>query len=164
MNGFDQPIRPGRDDGEGSLPLARLRLPRLVESCEPEQPSVCGMNLERLAVGPRSAPLVETIGRNYAAALRERVLERRPCLDRFRLRVNAGSCGAAIGRPAIHETPARREEVARFVRRADHEVILDRRDVLVRLVVAQVLFVHAEQLGEFAAILPSQGKAPAHDL
>lgn len=36
------------------------------------------------------------------------------------------------------------------------------RDVVVLLVVAQVLFVHAEQPGEFAAILTSQGKAPAH--
>ena len=43
-------------------------------------------------------------------------------------------------------------------------MVLHRRDVVVRLIVAQVLFVHAEQLSEFAAILTSQGKAPAHDL
>jgi hypothetical protein len=34
-------------------------------------------------------------------------------------------------------------------------MILHRRDVVIRLLVAQVLFVQTEQLGEFAAVLTS---------
>jgi hypothetical protein len=48
MNGFDQPIRSGRDDSEGSLP--RFRPPRLAKSCPPEQTIVCGVHLERFAI------------------------------------------------------------------------------------------------------------------
>jgi hypothetical protein len=50
VNGFDEPVRSGRDDGEGSLPVARFRLPGLVKTSQPEQSTVCGMYPERLAI------------------------------------------------------------------------------------------------------------------
>jgi hypothetical protein len=63
---------------------------------------------EGFAIVLWSAPFIETISGNYAATLRKRVLERWPRLNRFGLRVNAGSRGAAIGGPAVHKTPSRR--------------------------------------------------------
>jgi hypothetical protein len=44
VDGFDQPIRFGRYHGEGSVRVPRFRLPRLVKSCNPEQPTVCDVS------------------------------------------------------------------------------------------------------------------------
>lgn len=99
MNGFDQSIRPSRDNGKGSPPEARFRLPRFVESRHPEQPTVCEMNPEPFTMVPEPVPFIETIGANCAATLRGRVLNIGRASIASRLRVDTRSCGAAIGRP-----------------------------------------------------------------
>ena len=108
MDRFNHSVRASRNDGKSSLPLARFRLPRLVESGEQEQSTVGGMDPERLAVVLRPAPLVETVGGNNASTLQKRVFEGRSCLNRFRLRVDTPSGRLIVFCPAVHETPAGR--------------------------------------------------------
>lgn len=70
-----------------------------------------------------SAPLVETIGGTYAAKLRAASQLLPP-------RVDARTCGAALGGPAVHKQPERRHEMPPpFVLGADNEMIVQRRDV-----------------------------------
>ena len=56
LNGFDQSIRPGRRDGEGSLPVARFRLLRFIKSCPAEQISL-GKDRARNPEEPRQPSL-----------------------------------------------------------------------------------------------------------
>jgi hypothetical protein len=99
VNGFDQSVRPSRDNGKGSPPEARFRLPRFVESRHPEQRTACEMNPEPFTIVPGPVSFIETIGANCAATLRGRVLYIGRASIASRLRVDTRSCGAAIGRP-----------------------------------------------------------------
>ena len=120
---------------KGLLPLAGLRPARLVKSRKPEQPIVRAMNPERLAIGPRPAPLIEPIGGTMPRRFANESLN--DC------RVSTASTFALMHKVAellsvaqLFTRPQRADEMSRFKLRPDYEVILRWRDVVVRLVVA----------------------------
>jgi hypothetical protein len=90
------------------------------------------VNPERLPLALGTAPFIETIGRNDAAALLEGFAERWPLIERFGLGVDALAGAAIVSGPAIDQTPARASRFSTLEFRNDDEVLISGRDIEAR--------------------------------
>lgn len=112
-------IRRTRDDGAASDNLFRRRVaPSLPKSGKCKWKAIRGHDREGpLEASPASLPLVKPINRDDAAALGERIAERRLIGDALCARVDHPVCDGPILNPYWDEPPMKQTEVALLILR-----------------------------------------------
>src|SRR5216683_7395224 len=122
------------------------------------------MDPERLPLGLRTGPFVESVRRDNAATLQKRFAKRRPLLKRLGLGIDTLASAAIVpGRP-IHQTPAGALRLPALELGSNDETLISRRDIKARSVIGEIItgIFHAQRVGNLPPLIPSQGEPSAH--
>src|SRR5262249_7361236 len=125
----------GRDDREGPLPVARLRLPRLVEAGEEDETAIGPVEPDWLAVIFLARPLGKPLRWGDTEPFLENFPEGPPVGNRVRARVDLRRGPLCVFRPAVHQPPFRRSSLPLLAAQAHDPVAVRWRDVVARAIV-----------------------------
>src|SRR3990172_5495133 len=166
MHGFQRSVCVRGDDGERRLPLVRLSLPGLVETCKQDQSAIGPVETDGLPLSFRPRPLEEAIRRHRASPLLKRVPEGGPHLQRLGPGVDLPGADLRVLRPVVDEAPAGWEQLALLVLHPRDPVLLRGGDVVPGpvLVFRKLADRHSEFAGKADSILSGQREAAAHAL